>query len=125
MLPAQPDHPPLQPLLGPVRTVVGDRGPVVKPRLALGLEARPPAVRGRARHAHLVRDVRDRTALLDPADQREAALDGQTCVPMLCHEEVSCGRWLRTPRFHTETSSPFKPAYTTLRDRTPSIQRRR
>ena len=46
---------------------------------------------------HLIRDMRNRPALLDPADQGEAALNGQTCVPLLCDEEVSCGRWLRTP----------------------------
>ncbi len=66
-------------------------------------------VRGRARDPHLVRDIRDGTALLDPADQRQPALNGQTCIPMLRHEAVSCGRWLRTPRFHTETASPSNP----------------
>jgi hypothetical protein len=32
--------------------------------------------------------MRDRTALLDPAHQRQGALNGQTCVPMLCHGAV-------------------------------------
>jgi hypothetical protein len=109
----------LELLRRPVGTVVCDRRPVMQPRLALAWK------RDHQRCA-VVRDTPISSATC--ATGRPCSIlrtrvrrpcNGQTCVPMLCHEEVSCGRWLRTPRFHTETSSPFKPAYTTLRDRTP------
>ena len=75
VLPGQPHDTPLQPHQHPVPRTVRDRRPSMQPQLALRLEARPPTVRGHARHPHLVRDMCDRTAPLDPSHEREAALD--------------------------------------------------
>jgi hypothetical protein len=68
--PPQVFDPALQHVRCLVRTRIRPAGTILESRPALAAEPLPPLVCRRARDPHLVGDVRDRTATLDPLDQR-------------------------------------------------------
>ena len=72
--------------------VTRDRRPVKQLELTFDLALGPPAVRGRARDTNLVSGLRDRAALLHPADPSQPTCVGESGGALLAREMVSHGQ---------------------------------